>query len=271
MKLFGIMLVKNEADVIRYTLGAAEASFDRIYVLDNGSTDETWEIVKELASAVIVPWARDSRPYHNGLRADVFNAFRDVASVGDWWCYKMDADEIYVDDPKSFLSAVPPYHHVVFKRSIDYVLTRQDVKRIKFTGHAESDLPHVRHFLSTAYSEPRFFRHRDGLRWPSGTKSPRRMGIPHSEPITLRHYQWRSPQQIQSRLDLRNSIPKDKRGKPFRHISARNWREVLGSDESLLCDDGSVDVRTIPLRSRTGLSPIRYAFRRIWYGIGGLI
>jgi glycosyltransferase involved in cell wall biosynthesis len=85
MKIHGLCMVKNEADVLRETLASALHWCDHIYVLDNGSTDGTWDLVKELAvqHLQIVPFKQDDVLYTNGLRADIFNAFRSNATPED--------------------------------------------------------------------------------------------------------------------------------------------------------------------------------------------
>ena len=97
------MLVKNEADIVKSVILDAKKWADKIFIMDNGSTDGTWEIIQSLADDIVVPWKQDFRPYSNGLRADVFNEFRHEANDGDWWCFKLDADEFYYDNPKDFL------------------------------------------------------------------------------------------------------------------------------------------------------------------------
>ena len=49
MKIHGLCVVKNEADIIEQTLRSAATWCDWIYVLDNGSSDGTWEKVQRLA------------------------------------------------------------------------------------------------------------------------------------------------------------------------------------------------------------------------------
>src|SRR5215470_9375996 len=98
------MAVKNEVDVIAHTLRAAAKWCDAIYVLDNGSQDGTWEVVKQLAQEypVVVPHEQATAPFTEAIRARLFNAYREQANEGDWWC-RLDADEIYVHSPRSFL------------------------------------------------------------------------------------------------------------------------------------------------------------------------
>lgn len=267
MKIFGIMLVKNEADIVRYTLDAARTWADRVFVLDNGSDDGTWEIVNGMADQQIVPWKQDHRMYSNALRAEVFDAFRHESHDGDWWCYKMDSDEFYVDDPVSFLKDVPRSNHVVYKRSIDYMLTHEDIAESSFVGDFGTDREKIRYFLGTAYSEPRFFRYRHRLQWPITEKSPRHMGVPHPEPITVRHFQWRSPQQMRARIHARKAIPRDARGKPFKHVQHDDWREALVFRGDLILDDGTVDLRSVPLRRTVPSSGVLNIFRRILHRI----
>ena len=61
MHIHGLCIVKNEADILRQSLQAARAWCDAIYVLDNGSSDGTWELVQDLArdDPAIVPWKQD--------------------------------------------------------------------------------------------------------------------------------------------------------------------------------------------------------------------
>lgn len=139
MKIFGILLVKNETDIIQASIEDASRWADRIFILDNGSTDGTWDIVKNLESDIVRPWKQDFRPYSNGLRAEVFNQFRHEAQTGDWWCYKLDSDEFYVDNPREFLANVPKRFHVVAKKSVAYRITPEDLDEHQFTGNFQND------------------------------------------------------------------------------------------------------------------------------------
>lgn len=267
MRILGIMVIKNESDVIESTLRASTNWIDRVFVLDNGSTDGTWEIVQSLASEQIVPWKQDWRPFHNTMRAEVFEAFRHEAVPGDWWCHRMDGDEFYVDDPRAFLRAVPRGYHVVYKRSIEYVLTPEDVEEYEFTGDFAHDRSHIRYFKPVAHVERRFFRYRQRFSWPTHVETPRHMGVAYPQLITVRHFPRRSPQQIQKRLELRHAVPKDQRGKPFRHVTETHWRETLIPRSELLYDDGTFDFTELPLKRSFLPSPPARAWQRILYGL----
>jgi hypothetical protein len=121
------MLVKNEEDIIASTLRAAAEWSDKLIVLDNGSTDRTWEIVNDMASLhpCIIPFAQDGRPFRIGLRALMFDAFKHEMTDEDWWCIRMDADEFYVESPREFLQNIPKRFKQVSKAVSISILQRK--------------------------------------------------------------------------------------------------------------------------------------------------
>lgn len=240
MAIRGICLIKNEADFIARSLRHNARFFDRIYVYDNASTDGSWEIVRQLADELpdtIIPYASENRDFRDGLRALPFQHYRHEAEPGDWWC-RLDADEVYIDDPRTFLAAVPPHHQVVWTILVQYYLTEVDLPEGAGSpvdpGHPFPDLP--RHYLADA-AEPRFFRHRPRLKWPAEQAWPSHLGLVHPARIRARHYQWRSPEQIQRRLDTRREAAA--RGyRTFLHSIESSWRAKVRSSAELHLDEG---------------------------------
>jgi len=131
-RILGMCVVKNEADIIEECLLSAQKWCDRIFILDNGSNDGTWEIVQKMRNECIVPWKQDARPFRDPLRGLLFNAFHDEVRPNDWWC-RLDADEFYIDEPRKFLSGISRFHRVVWGLAIEYYLTQEDVERIDFS------------------------------------------------------------------------------------------------------------------------------------------
>lgn len=206
MKIFGNCLVKNEADMIEETLRHAVRWCDRIFVFDNGSTDGTWKKVLTLAETEprIVPFQSTATPFRNTLRMETFNRYRNEGAPGDWWCI-LDADEIYVDNPREFLSAVPRRHHAVWGVYFQHYFTDLDV--LRHARNPQAYPPHTSaeqalRYYRCNWSELRFFRHRSGLVWDCGS-APRHLGVVHPRRIRFKHYQYRSPDQIQLRLRTR--------------------------------------------------------------------
>ena len=108
MNIFGLYLVKNEADIIRLSLEESLRWCDRIFVFDNGSTDATWDIARNFATRDprVVPFKQDAKPFDDALRAEIFNQYRSEASFGDWWC-RLDADEFYVKSGEEMARLFP--------------------------------------------------------------------------------------------------------------------------------------------------------------------
>jgi hypothetical protein len=252
MKIHGICLVKNEADILRYFLRSSVRWCDHIYILDNGSTDATWEIVLEMAreAAQIVPFRREEKPFNDVLRAEVFNHFRDRARTGDWWC-RLDADEIYIDDPRTFLAAVPKSCQVVWSVHLQFYPTPLEVA--EFDARETSAIPEVseqnlpKYYAANA-SEGRFFRHRAGLRWTTGAW-PTHVGLVARERIRLKHFQYRSPAQMRDRLAIRRET-EERGGQTFSHWQMADWREVVVDPQQLRRDAGDgryeIDERLLP-------------------------
>ena len=265
-RIHSIALVKNEADIVRYCLEEALKWSDFIYVYDGASTDGTLEILRSMQSDRIILFKSDGCVFRESLRADVFNAYRHLAREGDWWC-QLNVDEFYVDDPRVFLSTVPPSCHVVWGLIIQYYLTPQDLDKIDFSQRAEKLLPQIRYYKVDC-AERRFFRYRSRLIWPDDSAWPKHLGLAHKELIRFRHYPYRSPQQIQMRLDVR----RDNRARGFcgwEHAKEACWREKLVSPQQLQFDRGNdefvVDPRRIP--NYRGSWPRRLV-QRLMHGVG---
>ena len=246
MKIFAIMLVKNEVDVVKYSILDAKRWADRIFVMDNGSTDGTWEIVQSLADEVVVPWKQDPQPFYDGLRADVFNHFRHESQNGDWWCCNLDADEFYLDDPRKFLAKIPKKYNAVRRKAFVFCLTQEDVKNYDFNGDFEKDRSHINKVEKKMYAELRFFRYKESFRWVTKSvfRHTRSHMIYYPEFITLKHYQYRSPKQMQVRIDTRRAVF-EKTKQTFRHANQKDWQELLCKNENCISIDNDDDLRKL--------------------------
>lgn len=235
-KIHCIMLVKNEADVVAFNLREARKWADHIYVYDHCSTDGTWEIVRAMGDRNIIPWKQHNKVYAEGLKADVFNEFRHMSEEGDWWM-KFDADDFYDPAFRTELAAIPHRHNLVWTVTLDFELTDRDLNELDFSQPAEKVLPRMRYFRP-AYSEPHLFRYRKRLVWTDATAWPRHPGLTAFHRPLLRHYPHRSPNQIQSRLDIR----REQRAKGFKgwaHACQSSWREKIVDHRVCQHDDGS--------------------------------
>ena len=246
MKIFAIMLVKNEADIVASVLKDAQKWADKIFILDNGSTDGTWEIIQSMKNDIITPWKQYFGQYHNGLRAEVFNEFKHLSEPGDWWCFKLDADEFYVDNPRDFLPTIPKNCQMVGKASIDYEITKEDEEEYTFTGDFEKDKDKIKYFHKKLWCEGRFFKYRKGLKWTCDPKNhyPEHIGVQAEKLILVRHYQHRSPQQVEKRTKLRMETEVFKKGTSWR-LPVKTWEEAKAlltkTRRECIYDDGDIE------------------------------
>ena len=270
MRIFGLCLVKNEADIMRLFLEDSLRWCDRIFVFDNGSSDATWEIVREFSSkdSRVVPFKQDPKPFDDALRAEIFNSFRKEAAPGDWWC-RLDADEFYADDPRRFLGELPVTHHVVWGAWLQYFLTEKDLAR--FSSEESDPVVMTPERLPRYYQakggEPRFFRHRDRLVWDSGAW-PAHLGVVEPRRIRVKHFQYRSPGQIQRRLDTRRAAAAQG-WEHFGHSVQETWREKIADSRELAFDrqDGEY-AHAAPPPSDHLERPWQRAIKQVMHGTG---
>lgn len=272
MKIFGNCLVKNEGDMIEETLLKAAPWCDRIFVFDNGSTDDTWEKVLALTRREprVVAFKQDAKPFKNSLRRDTFLAYRHEVRAGDWWCV-LDADEIYVDDPRAFLAAVPARHHVVWGAYFQHYFTELDAARwetdpLAYPPRTPAEQA-LRHFRCD-YSEVRFYRHRPRLVWTEGS-APRHLGVVHPRRIRFKHYQYRSPAQIRLRLETRQLAMRQGCENFADYSSETDWRQKIVPAATCRlassAEDYAIDEAALPRHLET---PVRRAVKLLMHGSG---
>jgi hypothetical protein len=221
MKIHALCLIKNEADVIEQTLRAAAEWCDWIYVLDNGSSDGTWEVVRELSRELeaVIPFKRDLKPYSQSIRAEILRHFAHRAQVDDWWCI-LDADEFYIDAPRTFLRDVPVEYRAVWVELYNYLFTDRDLEAYrrdpKLYDHSVPVEQKLRYYTIAEYSDVRFFRH---SRLPEQL-IPELLHPIYPRRIRMKHFMYRSPEQIRGRLETRAEAMQ--RGS-FVHEKRANW------------------------------------------------
>lgn len=195
-------------------------------MLDNGSTDGTWETVQALSKEhpQIIPFGQFRGPFHIGLRARLFRAFRKEMSSRDWWCVRLDADEFYTGDVRESLRCIPRLYRTVKKSSTDYLLSEADLPLL--TGDFEQDRPLFHHRLKEHRAERRFMRHSPLLFWKATWRYPHPWGLVAPQRIPVDHYQYRSEQQMQTRWQTRRQAKAEGCGS-FSHENTDGWKQYL--------------------------------------------
>ena len=91
MKIFGLMMVRNEADILRVNLlHHLAAGIDRFLVVDNGSSDGSDQILREMSRDGRVSWTRDDGRYR---QAEITTGLaHEARSAGADWVIPIDVD-----------------------------------------------------------------------------------------------------------------------------------------------------------------------------------
>ena len=231
MKIYAICLVKNEDDIIGQSLTYATRYCDKIFIIDNGSTDRTWEIVQSLAGQYpqIVPFVQTLERFDNGLRWLAYDAHHQELTDSDWWMI-LDGDEFLAEDPRPVIQeAMKKHADVIATSQIQFYYTDKDYEAW-VAGKDNRYLPIFarRRYYRIDHRESRFFRNQSSGTWETSflrrqlpmppwlrsaaSNDPRlaltsRIGKKLRRRILNRHYQYRDPEQIEKRLKLRYGDP----------------------------------------------------------------
>lgn len=128
--IFGISIVRNEDDIIATTIRHhLAAGVDSILVCDNGSTDDTPQMLERLARDSRVRWLSDAGQFR---QQDVVNALAsDARKRGADWIVPFDADEFWHCPLglETLLAAVPAHSDAVQGPVVNYVQQRDQIRR----------------------------------------------------------------------------------------------------------------------------------------------
>lgn len=199
MKIFSILLLKNEVDIVQYTIDKALAWSDYVLIVDNMSTDGSWELINKTYrnNPKVLIWGQYGGEFTNTVRQTIFNHYQRRMQYGDWIC-RLDADEVYIDNPKDFLSALPAKCDCVYNKSFQFYFTEIDYEYELLNGYQNFD-NRLKYYLPN-HSELRFVKYCPYTYWLQNTDWPHSRLYPAAMCIRLKHYQYRSIEQIRKRL-----------------------------------------------------------------------
>jgi len=225
-RVYGLMIAKNEVDIIGQCLRHALAHCEKVIVMDNMSTDGTWELVESLAAEFpgrIVAHCRIDRKFHDHLRAIGYNAFRHELTATDWWL-RLDADEFMNAHPGPTLEQANREHaDFVRANQMEFALTDVDIVAIE-RGEDSRDLPieQRRRYYRVKWREFRFFRNDPQIEWNIELNSQFPQNLTKdricSVAVFNRHYAHRDIDQIKARIAIRAG------SRSFTHVAESDWR-----------------------------------------------
>lgn len=224
--LYGVGVVKDDADVLEQSIRHAVTFCDRVFYIDNDSSDDSWAIIEALASempAKVVAYERIAQPFVEGLRSRIVNEVSDDLGAGTWWL-KLDADEFLDSDPRpSIRAAERKGADGILAWSAQFALTDLDVRDWE-AGRDDRSRPisqRRRHFL-VDWREVRLWRNQPGIPWVDESREfPPWVTKLTTTGLFNRHYPYRDPVQAQQRIELRRGNP------AFSHVDFEDWRSVV--------------------------------------------
>jgi len=238
--IFALVVVKNEDDIIIKTIEKATKWASKIFVMDNMSSDHTWQKLLDVCAKHdnVVLWGQYGGKFNEGLRQVLFNEYKHLANQNDWWC-RLDGDEFYIDDPKEFISKISEKVDHIYNASFQYYLTDDNLNHTeKEQDNFEVNLK----WYKCNHSEIRFVKNKKTICWLQGEGWPCNLILPHKERIRLKHYQYRSVKQVKERLNLRSE---KLIGDTFKHeiVPVNTWFTRRGF--SIPEDQFAADLRVV--------------------------
>ena len=228
-KLYGLLVARNESDVIRDCLMHALGHCDKIIAMDSMSDDATWQIITDMADQYpqqIIAHARLETPFNEGLRAIGYNAFHHELSGADWWL-RLDADEFLNADPAGVL-ALANHERVDFVRAnqMNFELTDLDAAAIESGADLwRRPIWQRRLYYRVNQREFRMFRNNPDCKWDrmADSRFPQTLSekLVCSRDVFNRRYATRDIEPVKKRLAPRI------RPEEFQHLQDKDWKRRL--------------------------------------------
>lgn len=237
MNIYGFMIVKDEADILAQTVQSLLkfGGFRKIFIFDNHSSDGTLEVARRFSSDQVIV-DRLSDPFSDQLKYDNVYRHQHLFNDGDWFAI-LDADEIYQESLTALTQkAAENGHNCIEARSAQFYFTEQEDNQ-----HFDPEIPaeqQRRHYLLN-YGEPRIFRYKNGHKWTADGVKQREAPLSIApERLLIHHFQFRSAQQTQRRIEVR--MQNNKHSNNWGHINYDNWQNYVAPAKYLRRYDGCI-------------------------------
>ncbi len=233
-KIHHLLVVKDEADVIQEHLDYMAELVDSIWVMDNGSTDGTLEIVKNHKK--VNTCFRKPCVFHCGMREEftLGLAYLGLIDKEDWFVH-LAADHfpernlrelIYECEENGF--------NVLDGDQCQFYYTDEDFY-YRDTEDLSASIMDRRRYYSTIFNFRAATKADSSFKWGGEDQDYWHVDNPKINPnrVLVRHYSFRDPVQIQKRLDARKLAQMRGTGS-FTHYGKHwDWRDYVALSEKL--------------------------------------
>jgi len=213
-RMIGIMMTRNENDILKETLNNITPIYDRIFVLDGTEPEEEFSLARRILEQfeevkVILRDADTSGPFpiRDGARQYLLQKVRETYGVNNW-IGVLHGDELYTQDPRPILTNTnPSISPVVQARLCHFFLHKDDQAN---WDHIRS-LPveaRLTHYMWPGTPEDRFFFDDGRVNYDPSRHS---LVVPYDRSRTrilldafvIKQYNYRTPEQALRRAKQR--------------------------------------------------------------------
>jgi hypothetical protein len=204
--LFGVCFVKNEDDIIGDSVTHAAQFCDKVFVIDNASTDRTWDIVNGLDLDNLVPVCSKDFIFRDYFRLRFMDTRKEELGVGNWW-YIFDADEFLLEDPfEAFAQAEGQGADCIAIGMVNFYITIDEFRQMQKSGHEETWRDR-KYYLPYEFGKLVFFKNTRYLDYESYDFMPLGLTKECSRRLLVKHYPYRSLTQLEKRVRTRSGNP----------------------------------------------------------------
>lgn len=241
LQIFGVCFVKNEDDIIADSVTHAAQFCDKVFIVDNASTDRTWDIVKGLDLENVIPVCSKDFVFRDHLRLRFMETKKEELGLDNWW-YMFDADEFLIQDPFDAIAvAEEEGADCIGVEIINFLLTKDEASEGKENGRHESWRDR-KHYVLYASGTIKLFKNTRYIDYGICASIPLGLTKECSRRIVMKHYPHRSLTQLEKRVYTRYDNPEFeseyKRGTNLEHYMfdratvpyLRRWDEENGLD-----------------------------------------
>jgi glycosyltransferase involved in cell wall biosynthesis len=206
LRLFGVCFVKNEEDIIVDSVTHAAQFCDKVFVVDNASTDRTWDVVKELNLGNVVPICSKDFLFRDHLRLRFMDTKKEELGTNNWW-YMFDADEFLFEDPFSAIAvAEEEGADCIGVEIINFLLTKDEANEGNKSCRQES-WRDCKYYVPYASGTVKLFKNTRYIDYGTYAYIPLGLTKECSRRLIMKHYPHRSLAQLAKRVDIRYGNP----------------------------------------------------------------
>ena len=200
--LFGVCFVKNEEDIIADSITHAAQFCSKVFVVDNASTDRTWEIVRGHDLENLVPVCSKDFIFCDYLRLRFMESRKGELGLDNWW-YIFDADEFLLEEPfDAMAQAEEEGADCIAVEVINFVVTKDEVREAQENGRQETWRDR-KHYVLYASGPVKFFKNTSYLDYGGYAIMPFGLIKECSKRLLMKHYPYRSLAQLEKRIHTR--------------------------------------------------------------------